>query len=125
MKILICGSRDWYDKNLIRKVLIDIKEREVIECIIHGDARGADRCAEVVANTLGISVISCSPDWDKYGKSAGLIRNRQMLDEGKPDLVLAFSDHFETSKGTQHMVKIANDAGIPTRIFSSEYQHLI
>lgn len=47
-------------------------------------------------------------DWNKYGKSAGPMRNIQMLKEGKPDVVVA----FQGGKGTAHMVKIAKEAGV-------------
>jgi len=48
-------------------------------------------------------------DWGKYSKSAGYIRNKQMLAEGKPDLVVAFPG----GKGTANMVKLAKLANIP------------
>lgn len=48
------------------------------------------------------------PDWDKYGNAAGPIRNQQMLDEGKPDLVVAFPG----GRGTADMVNKARKAGI-------------
>lgn len=47
-------------------------------------------------------------DWDKYGKRAGYLRNVQMLDEGKPDLVVAFPG----GKGTAMMVKLAKERGV-------------
>ena len=47
-------------------------------------------------------------DWELHGKSAGPIRNQQMLIEGKPDLVLAFPG----GKGTAHMVSIAKKKGV-------------
>lgn len=48
-------------------------------------------------------------DWDKYGKSAGYIRNQQMLDEGCPDYVVAFPG----GAGTNMMKRIASKAGVP------------
>lgn len=47
----------------------------------------------------------------KYGKSAGPIRNQTMLDDGKPDLVLAFPG----GRGTADMVAKAEKHGIPVR----------
>lgn len=52
-------------------------------------------------------------DWDKHGKAAGPIRNQQMLDEGKPDLVLAFAG----GKGTDDMCRRARAAGVEVRRF--------
>ncbi len=50
--------------------------------------------------------------WGEYGKAAGAIRNQQMLDEGKPDLVLAFSHDLANSKGTKDMVNRARKNGV-------------
>ena len=40
-----------------------------------------------------------------------MIRNRRMLEEGRPDLVIAFPG----GKGTANMVRIALQAGIQVR----------
>ena len=53
-------------------------------------------------------------DWKTHGKAAGPIRNKQMLDEGKPDVVVAFPG----GKGTANMVKLAREAGVPVTIVS-------
>lgn len=55
-------------------------------------------------------------DWKQYGKAAGPIRNKQMLDEGQPDLVLCFHDDIEKSKGTKNMYELAKARGIKTKL---------
>ena len=57
--------------------------------------------------------------WDKYGPSAGPIRNQRMIDEGKPDLGLAFLRTDLPCKGTRDMIERLEDAGIPVIIVSS------
>lgn len=47
-------------------------------------------------------------DWDGLGRKAGPIRNQRMLDEGKPDLVVAFPG----DKGTADMVRRARTASL-------------
>jgi hypothetical protein len=47
-------------------------------------------------------------DWATHGKMAGWLRNQQMLDEGKPDLVVAFSG----GRGTADMVRRTKKAGV-------------
>ena len=54
-------------------------------------------------------------DWDTHGRKAGPLRNIQMLEEGKPNMVIAFPT--PTSKGTWHMVKISKEAGVPVYIY--------
>lgn len=86
--------------------------------IIHGACRGADLLGAKVAESLGLGVEPYSADWDRYGHAAGRIRNKQMLREGKPDLVLAFHADIVYSKGTKHMVSIAQVAGVPVEIIT-------
>ena len=51
-------------------------------------------------------------DWDRFGRAAGPIRNKQMLDEGKPTLVIAVHEDISKSKGTKNMVEQAEKRGI-------------
>ena len=110
--VLVCGDRNWTDKDKIRKRLQDIPRH--MEIIV-GGARGADRIAEDVAVQLGFSVNIYYAQWDKFGRSAGPIRNREMLDQ-KPDLVIAFHSNISESKGTRDCVMEAQKRGIPTEI---------
>ena len=55
-------------------------------------------------------------DWKGNGKAAGYIRNKKMLEEGKPDLVLAYTYDLSKSKGTAMMVDIAHKAGVDVMI---------
>jgi hypothetical protein len=83
-----------------------------VDAIIHGGARGADSMAGEFANETGIEEIVFPADWKMYGRRAGPIRNQQMLDEGKPDLVVAFPG----GRGTADMVGRARTAGIEVRL---------
>lgn len=109
MRVLICGSRDWNDAAMIRN---DICKFPAGTVIIEGEARGADSIARDVAITLGFEVLRFPADWDRYHRAAGVIRNQQMLDEGRPDLVVAYHDDIENSKGTRDMIARARKAGI-------------
>ena len=116
MRILICGDRNWTDEAKIRKAVLEIHSETTIELVIEGGARGADALGKIVGRSLGIEVISFPADWVKFGRPAGPIRNRQMLQEGKPDLVLAFHNNIMESKGTKDMIKASEKAGIPVRL---------
>lgn len=116
-RILICGDRFWADKELIRAALEEFG-LENIECVIEGEAPGADSLAREAAEELGIPVLKFPADWKKFGRAAGPIRNQQMLNEGKPTLVWAFHDHIEASRGTADMVRRANKANLEPAIHS-------
>jgi len=77
--------------------------------IISGGAPGADTTAENWAVNNHCDIERFPADWERYGKRAGFIRNQEMLDKGKPDLVVAFPGGV----GTKMMVRIATEAGVP------------
>jgi hypothetical protein len=107
MRILVCGGRDFNDYTLLSTTLNPYIHDDVT--IVHGAAPGADSLAGRWAKDQGFVTETYPADWNKYGKRAGYIRNVQMLNEGKPDLVIAFPG----GKGTQMMINLAEAAGVP------------
>jgi hypothetical protein len=87
--------------------------------IVHGGADGADALADQAALLWGLQRDVYRADWSKHGKAAGPIRNQRMIDEGKPDRVIAFRMPGE-SRGTDDMIRRAQVAGIPVEIISPE-----
>ena len=130
MRILVCGDRKWDNHELIQDKFREVAGKEEELIIIHGCCSGADEQSEAVLwhvrrvckicvdSTCRFDVVRFPADWDKYGKAAGPIRNQQMIDEGKPDIVLAFHNNIAKSKGTMDMIKRANAAGIEVRIYA-------
>lgn len=119
VRVIVCGSREWSDAAIVRWFL-GSRDRHVTT-VIHGAARGADRIAGQVARQLGFDVVEFPADWLGKGKAAGHIRNKVMLDEGKPAVVVAFKDGFDFTHqrgGTENMVRIAKEAGVPTYVVS-------
>lgn len=116
MRVLVCGGRNYGETDTDQMAEIyfairDIHESTPIDALIHGDSRGADRCAGRLAKELGIKVVPVPADWRTHGKAAGPIRNQRMIDDFKPDLVLAFPG----GDGRADMVKRAKTAGIEVR----------
>lgn len=109
MRVLVCGDRNWVDKAAVRRELEKFPKDTVV---IEGEARGADTLGREVAEEMGFEVEAYPADWEQYGRAAGPIRNKEMLAQGKPDMVLAFHRCISESKGTAHMMKIANKAGV-------------
>lgn len=113
MIVLVCGSRDWTNIDLIRK---ELETCLGITKVIHGACQGADILAGKVAKELNLIVEEYPANWSKYRLSAGPKRNQQMLDEGKPDYVIAFHDDINKSKGTKDMINRTIKAGIKYKI---------
>ena len=81
--------------------------------ILSGGARGVDRLAEAYAREHGLGLEVLLPDYELFGKTAPLIRDRQIVD--KADLVVAIWDG--KSPGTRYTVEYAKAQGVPVRLF--------
>lgn len=112
-RVLVCGSRTWNDPEPIRYFLAGLQaEHPGADIFVaHGDAQGADAYAGIAAEMLGIPVTTFPADWGLHGRKAGFIRNKRMIDEFQPDVVLALSE-YPITKGTAHTVRLAQQAGI-------------
>lgn len=128
-RILVTGSRDWPDRTIIEKALestVDkiIKglswfEGDVSIVVVHGNAWGADLQADVAARRLAalglpVTVERHPADWNKHGKRAGFLRNKEMVDAGA-QVCLAFI--VDESKGATMCANLAEEAGIPVFYF--------
>jgi hypothetical protein len=110
MRVIVTGSRDWADYQLIRARLAKLPPGSLV---IQGGAPGADQLAAMACAALGIECLTCPADWAKHGKAAGPIRNQVMLDK-RPGLVLAFP--LPSSRGTWDMVAKAKAQGVPVEV---------
>lgn len=99
MKVAVIGSRNFSDYNKLKTVLDEVS---VITQIVSGGARGADTLAERYAKLHNIPTLIHKPEWNKYGKAAGMIRNKLIIEHA--DLVIAFWDG--SSPGTKHSIKL-------------------
>lgn len=103
-RALVCGGRTYGDRARVWAVLDTLRP----SCVIHGDARGADRLADEWAKTCGIPAYVFPADWERHGRMAGPIRNARMLRDGKPTVVIAFPG----GRGTANMISQARLAGV-------------
>ncbi len=108
MRVLVCGGRDYADLEAVKETLYELHDRTPIAALVQGGAPGADALARLWAWANQVPLHTFAADWKAHGKAAGPIRNQQMLDEGKPDLVVAFPG----GKGTADMVRRAKAAGV-------------
>ena len=114
-RIIITGSRDWKDGDKIKNILSKFPKGTLI---IHGGCRGLDTIGGNIAKELGLNILIFNADWKKYGKSAGPIRNQQMIDEGLPTRVLAFHENIEKSRGTADMINRARRSNVDVEIYN-------
>jgi len=103
MDVAIIGSRGFDDYTHLEKEVHRIsKENDfTITKIISGGAIGTDRLAEMFAQNHNIPITVFKPEWSKFGKGAGIIRNTEIV--ASSDIVIAFWDG--QSKGTDYSIK--------------------
>ena len=113
MRILICGDRNWRRMDVIER---ELKKFPPDTIVIHGACRGADTLGGFVADKLGFKVIPFPAKWSIYGRGGGVVRNQQMIDDGKPDMVLAFHENIGESRGTRDMLNRAKGHRIKIKL---------
>lgn len=112
MIVAIVGSRDGLDFDAVKLGIGAILAREDVGTVVSGGAIGVDRIAETMAITAGKRVHTIRPEWQKYGKRAGFIRNASIVDIA--DEVYAFWDG--KSRGTANTIDIARKARKPVHV---------
>lgn len=103
--------------NLIDSFLITLPLNSVI---IEGDCRGADKISGYLARKRGFEVIPVPANWNGLKKAAGPERNQRMIDEYKPDVVVAFHNDITNSHGTKDMISRALKAKLPVLLFQED-----
>lgn len=121
VKVIVAGSRTANNFELVEKsLMMYFKEHKLHRAdveIISGTARGADQLGEQFANKYGLKLTKFPADWDKYGKSAGYIRNEEMAKYATENGILfAFWDG--NSKGTNHMINLAKKYSLTVIVIS-------
>lgn len=121
MRIVISGSRDFNNYEVIESNILDIigklnSNTSSIE-IISGGCRGVDRCAEMFAYRNGYEFTEFPADWS-LGKSAGYLRNKQMAEYASElnGVLIAFWNM--KSKGTKMMIDLARRYGLDVYIIN-------
>jgi hypothetical protein len=106
MKTIIAGGRDVYDYAIL---LAAIEEANfTITEVVSGGAKGADALGEQYAESMNLTLKIYPADWEKNGRAAGPIRNRQMAEYGEQ--LIALWDG--KSRGTKNMIEAATKKGL-------------
>ena len=107
MKLAVVGSRTFNDYDLLKSKLDAIHQRKPITLIVSGGAKGTDSLSEKWAKENNVETLIFIPDWEKYGKKAGFLRNEDIIKNA--DAVVACWDGV--SKGTLSSINLAKKQG--------------
>lgn len=142
MKLLVCGDRNWSDREYVYSILDFYKssfarKNDPIEYVIEGECTGADEFGGDWAQNRGVLLLTRFPWikvrpnsrtstavnaglhrgfpalWAVHRRAAGPIRNKEMLDKGSPTFGIAFHNDIENSAGTKGMINLLVKSNIP------------
>jgi len=121
-RILVTGSRDWTDRNVIRTALVDAwinLGRPMNAVLVQGECHlgGADQIAAEIWRGWGLPVEGHPAEMGPDGHVLGPKRNAHMVSLGA-DLCLAFP--LPSSRGTRNCMCLAREAGIPVHVYKQE-----
>ena len=115
-RLVVCGCRDFTDYRLLYHELDSYIKNNIptnqAVIIVNGGASGADNLSEKYARAHELKVEIHPALWDKFGKAAGPIRNKEMAKVA--DGVIAFWDG--ESEGTKNMIDCAKALNIPCSV---------
>lgn len=111
MKTIIAGSREIVDFNCVLKAVADCGW--TITEVVSGGARGVDTLGEQYAKSFNIPMKRFPADWNQHGRSAGVIRNREMANYAQA--LIAIWDG--NSRGTKNMIDEASKKGLRVYVF--------
>lgn len=112
-KVVVAGGRDFNDYELLKETLNYLLQKKLPDVeIVSGAARGADSLGERYAQEYNLSIHRKPADWDRYGKSAGYRRNAEMAKYA--DAAVCFWDG--KSRGTKHMIDLAEKEGLQVKV---------
>ena len=127
IRLIIAGSRDFNDYELLKKEVDeflfseivcnhypDLTEETAVIEIVSGGARGADRLGEKYAEKNNLPVKCFIPDWEKHKKSAGYIRNEEMAKYSNYCIIF----NLRRSKGSVHMANLAKKYNLGLKVIN-------
>lgn len=106
MKVAVIGSRNAHIDSLSDYLPSGCTE------IVSGGAKGIDQCAAEYAQKNGIKLTEFLPQYEKYGRGAPIVRNKEIVDYA--DVVLAFWDG--SSRGTLSVIRYCEKSGTPCTV---------
>lgn len=107
-KACVTGGRDFEDEPFVHKVLTAAWRKFRFKELVHGSASGVDTFADNWCKKNGVKAIPYPADWDEHDLAAGRIRNAEMWNQERFELLIAFPGN----RGTSHMTNLCRTVGI-------------
>ncbi len=111
-RVVVCGGKDFADMDLCFRTLDELLPKDSEVEIISGRAKGADTFGEEYARSHSMELAVFPAEWSKYGRAAGPIRNRQMIEYAQQEDALVIAFWNGQSCGTRNTIDFARKAGV-------------
>lgn len=108
--VLVTGSREWEDETTIEEALLNYEPNDTL--LVIGDAKGADSIATRVWKSMGGECLVFKPDWTKYGRKAGPLRNLDMIKYVLSQACVTVLAFNLGTPGTTHTINESRKAGL-------------
>ena len=118
VRLIVCGGVDFNDYEYFRREMDRLVAFYEKISLVSGHAKGADTFAEKYAAEKNIPIRVFPAEWKKYGRAAGPIRNRAMLEYAREETPVVAAFWNGKSRGTGNMLKQAGAAGVECHVFS-------
>lgn len=127
-RVIIAGSREWTDYELLKKKCSFFLQNKLADpgvqvVILSGHAKGADLLGEKFAQENNLPVELYPAQWDKYGKRAGYLRNKDMADKGNAAII--FLSRSAQNKGSLMMASLARKQNLLLRTVWSDEESVL
>jgi len=117
MLIAVVGSRAFPNREAVEHFVGRLAKDATV---VSGGAKGVDSWAVEAAHAAGLEVIVMEADWERHGRSAGPIRNHEIV--RLSDMIVAFWDG--KSRGTLNTVALAVGANVPVQVHGASGESL-
>lgn len=118
MNLLVCGSRDFSSRERAFGILDQVHKEKKVELVIEGGTRGGDRLGREWAQSRNIPVRTVNAEWEVHGRSAGFIRNKQMVKMLRPGIDCCVALWDGRSRGTAITMDLCRQSGVQVLVQS-------
>jgi hypothetical protein len=106
MRIIVCGARNFPHLDVVDGELTKINMRNLLTTVIHGCSGALGSEVDRWARSYGIPIVHYPHNWEYHGKKGEQVRNAFMLEDARPDLVVAFPGGCHTADLVRRAVNI-------------------
>lgn len=125
MRLLITGDSKWLDSKYVENLFASFyklypkwEKFVILNC---GCSKGVDADAREIARKYKLESITFKSNFEKYKRTAFLLRNTDIIQKGKPNLIwVIYKNNIEASGSLQDLIQKAKKKKIPINIFPEE-----